>query len=245
MLISLFCHHTPSGGAFDEAYLHKIGFIHFFDGRFFFGKRGGYRLEADRAAVELLGDDGKDVAVYLCEAEFVDLEKSKGLLDYLERQWLTVDLGEVASALKKIIRCARGRARTARDLKERSVVGVDAEDLSASLEDGRQFLVRIIGEAEGPAGEARAQWRGEHRDACSGGDEGKRRQFELYGARGRPFADDDVEYAGLHGRVEDLFDGAIEAVDFVDKEDVSGREVGEDGGEVADTLDSGAAGLPQ
>ena len=51
-------------------------------------------------------------------------------------------------------------------------------------------------------------------------------------ARRRPLADHDVDLVVLHGRVEDLLDGGVEAVDLVDEEDVALLEVGEQAGDV-------------
>jgi hypothetical protein len=41
--------------------------------------------------------------------------------------------------------------------------------------------------------------------------------------------DDDVDLEVLHRRIEDLLDGAVEAVYLVDEEDVAFLQVGEDG----------------
>ena len=52
-----------------------------------------------------------------------------------------------------------------------------------------------------------------------------------------PLAEHDVELEVLHRRVEHLLDGAGEAVDLVDEEDVALVELGEDRGEVAGALE--------
>ena len=49
----------------------------------------------------------------------------------------------------------------------------------------------------------------------------------------RPLADHHVEREVLHGRIEDLLDRVVEAVDLVDEQDVPLVEVGQDRGEVA------------
>ena len=56
-------------------------------------------------------------------------------------------------------------------------------------------------------------------------------------------ADHDVELIVLEGRVEFLFHDGLEAMDFVEEEDLFGLEVGEDGGHVALDLEGRAGGL--
>ena len=75
--------------------------------------------------------------------------------------------------------------------------------------------------------------RGEFAGAGGGGDEGELGKVELDGARGGPGVDDDVEAVVFHRGVEVFLDGGVEAVDFVDEEEVAFLEIGEDAGEVA------------
>ena len=53
------------------------------------------------------------------------------------------------------------------------------------------------------------------------------RQVDPHAARRRPLADDDVERAVLHRRIEHLLDHRIEPVDLVDEEHVVGLEIGQ------------------
>jgi hypothetical protein len=63
------------------------------------------------------------------------------------------------------------------------------------------------------------------------------------GAGGGALADDDVELVVLECGVEFFFEDGLDAVDLVEEEDLAVAEVGEDGGEVALDLESGARGL--
>lgn len=54
----------------------------------------------------------------------------------------------------------------------------------------------------------------------------------------RPFAHHDVQHKIFHSRVKDFFDGPAQAVDFVDEQDVTGAHVGEDGRQIAGSLNS-------
>src|SRR5262249_28645370 len=74
-------------------------------------------------------------------------------------------------------------------------------------------------------------------------DERERRQVERERARRRPLPDDDVEPEVLERRVQDLLDGAVQAVDLVDEEHVARLERGEDRGDVALALERGARDL--
>ena len=57
-----------------------------------------------------------------------------------------------------------------------------------------------------------------------------------------PAADHDVDGEVLHGRIEDLLHRVVEAMDLVDEEDVALVDVGQDGGQVAGSLDGRPAG---
>ena len=61
----------------------------------------------------------------------------------------------------------------------------------------------------------------------------KLRELQADGAGGRALADQDVETAVLHGGVEHLLDGAVQAVDLVDEEHVAVLQVGQQRGEIA------------
>ena len=71
-------------------------------------------------------------------------------------------------------------------------------------------------------------------------DEGELLELELVAPGARPLADDDVQAEVLHGRVEDLLDRGLEAVDLVDEQDLLRLQVGQDGREVAGPLDDRA-----
>src|SRR5216683_7433621 len=63
-------------------------------------------------------------------------------------------------------------------------------------------------------------------------------------AGSRALADDEVDAKIFHGGIEDFFDGGLQAMDFVEKENFLGFEGSEDGGKVAFALEQRAgAGL--
>ena len=63
--------------------------------------------------------------------------------------------------------------------------------------------------------------------------QGEAGQVETDRAGRRAFADQDVEPAVLHGRIEHLFDRAVQPVDLVDEQHITVLEVGQQRGEVA------------
>ena len=98
------------------------------------------------------------------------------------------------------------------------------------------FGLAVIFEAVEDA-ETVAEWAGEGAGAGRGADDGEFREIEADVMGGWAFADDNIEFVIFHRGVEDFFDGATEAVDFVDEEDVAFLEISENAGEIAGALD--------
>jgi hypothetical protein len=65
---------------------------------------------------------------------------------------------------------------------------------------------------------------------------------ELDGAGARALADHDVELEVLEHRIERLLHHPVQAVDLVDKKDIAFFQIGEDGSQIAGTLDGRAGG---
>ena len=55
------------------------------------------------------------------------------------------------------------------------------------------------------------------------------RQIQTDGARARPLAYHDIDLEVLHGRIEDLFDGAVETMYLVNEQDIPLAQRGQDG----------------
>src|SRR5947209_11221359 len=128
------------------------------------------------------------------------------------------------------------------DLLRSGWINVDVEYLSRAGDDEAEIFVGVEVEAQHDA-EARAKGCGEESGARGGGDEGKGRDLHSVRASRGALSDDDVELAVFQRGVEDLFERGLQAVHFVEEEDLLGADVGEDGGEVALDLQSGAGGL--
>ena len=91
--------------------------------------------------------------------------------------------------------------------------------------------------------EAVAQRRGQQARAGGGADEREGRQVEGHDPRPRALADRDRQPAVLHGRVEGLLQGAVEAVDLVDEEHGPRLERAQQRRDVALALERRAGGL--
>ena len=111
-------------------------------------------------------------------------------------------------------------ARSCRDLA-RGVGGErELQDAGAAGDDFDQVFDFVELEAQRDA-EAVAQRLRDHAGARRRADERERGEVDLHRARGRAFADDEVELEILHRGVEDFFDRGVQAVDLVDEEDVA------------------------
>src|SRR5439155_13681202 len=115
------------------------------------------------------------------------------------------------------------------------------EDASGPFQD-RDELIRLVEIEAGDETEPLPQRTGDHSTARGRPDEREPWQVETDRARRRSFADDDVELEVLHRGIEHLFDGAREPMDLVDEQHVAVVEIRQDRGEVAGTLERGAAG---
>ena len=108
---------------------------------------------------------------------------------------------------------------------------VTDEDAGRARDDGGELGLGVVLEPL-PDAEAVAQRRGEQAGARGRADQREGRHRQADAARRRALADHDVDLEVLHGRVEDLFDGRVQAVDLVDEQDVALLQVGEDAGHV-------------
>ena len=117
--------------------------------------------------------------------------------------------------------------------------------MRAAAVDDRDEIGRLVVVEAGDEAEAVAQRTGDEAGARGRADEREAREVESQRPGRRALADHDVELEVLHRRVQHLLDGAREAVDLVDEEDVAVVEVGQDRGEVAGPFERGPARDPQ
>ena len=92
--------------------------------------------------------------------------------------------------------------------------------MRAAANDAEEFFRRVEHEAERDA-ETVAQGLRQKAGAGGGADQGEGGEVDAHGARGWALADDEVELEILHRGVEGFLDGGLQAVDFVNEEDIA------------------------
>ena len=114
-------------GAFDEAFLDEVGFVHILDRTCVFTHSGSNGVESDRTSTELINDGQQQFIIYLIETESIDIECLEGILGYLEID-LTValDLREIAHTAQESIRDTRRSSGTTGYLTGGFLVDLDA-----------------------------------------------------------------------------------------------------------------------
>jgi len=108
----------------------------------------------------------------------------------------------------------------------------DAKDPSRTLHDFGELAVRIEVEAL-RCTETIAEWRREHPDARGCSDQREGRHLKAQRLRRGSLPNHDVNGTIFHGWIEDLFHGASEAMNLVNKEHLSWRKVRQDCGEIS------------
>ena len=150
-------------------------------------------------------------------------------------------MGEIAHPPQQPAGDARRAARAAGNLMLAFAGGRRTQQAGGAADDLLEFLDRVEIEADRDA-EAVAQGRGQQALPGGGADQGEARQVDAHRARRGPFADHQVERAVLHCRVEHFLDRRIQPVDFVDEQDVTVLEVGQESSKVARLGDDRARG---
>ena len=150
-------------------------------------------------------------------------------------------LGEVAHLSQQAIGDAGRASGPPGDLGRAADIGVHFEDPRGALHD-RHKVVDGVEVEPGHQSETVAQRSGDETGAGGGADQGERGQVQRDGAGRGALAEHDVDAEVLHGGIQDLFDGAGQAVDLVDEQDVTGLELGEHGRQITGPLQGGPRG---
>ena len=178
-------------------------------------------------SVEILDDQHQQTPIERIETLRVDLQHAHGGVGGSTRDGAGVlDLRVVAYAAQQAISDARRTARAACDLVGAVVIAFDAQDTRRAAHNGREFVALIELQALYDA-ETIAQGRRQQPGARGRPDQSERRQVELDRARGRAFADHDVDLEILHGGVQHLFHYRRQPMDLVDEQHIARLQVGE------------------
>src|SRR6266702_3677898 len=220
--------HAPARGAVDQADLHEVGLVHLFDGVFFFGEHGGERAEADGAAGIFIEQREHEIAVHFVEALGVDAQHLQGFLrDRARDAPGRAHFRKIARAAQQAIGDARRAAAAARDFFSATFVHLDVQNFRRAVNDDQQIrrLVKIqpVHDAE-----PRAQRRGNQSRAGRRADQREMPQRKGMNSRAWALADDQVHAEIFHRGIEHFFDGGLQAVNFVEKENLFLFERGQD-----------------
>lgn len=180
------------------------------------------------------------MAVEVVEAEVVYAEGFEGAVsDGFCDGAVSINLGEIADSAEESIGNAGSTSGAFGDGLTTGFVYGNAEDGCRSADDVVEGFVVVEAEVHDNA-ESIAKGAGEVALAGGSSDDGEGGDIETDAASGGALTDHDVDFAVFHGGVEDFFDLAGEAVDFVNEEDGSGFKVSEDTDEVTGSDDGGA-----
>ena len=225
----------------NQPFLDKVRLIDFFERVGFFAHRGTDRTKAHGAAAEFVYHQRKNLAVGRVESDAVDAEH----FECLDGGAFVDDAGAahlsyVPAAPEDAV-CDTGRATAAAAENVGSLFGeFDAQDAGATHEnlDDIFFVVKFQAVLQA---EAVAEGACQEPAARRGAHEREVLEREVHAPCRRAGVEHDVEPEIFHGGVEVFLDNAVQAVDFVDKEDVVFLQAREEAGEVARFFENGTA----
>ncbi len=224
--------HATAGSAVEHADLHEIGLVHFLDSVFILAEGSGERAETNGAAIVFVEKRKKEIAVDLVEAVFIYAEHAQRILsDFAGDASGSADFGEIACAAEQAIGYTWRAAATAGDFLGAGFIHLNIQDFRGAAKNDEQVFGRIEIEA---MNDAKAGAQGRSNESGAGGGADKREMIEMKGmdARAGTLADDKVNAEIFHGGIEDFFDGGLQPVNFIKKENFLFFKGGEDGREV-------------
>ena len=231
--------------AYEVAFLDQERFVNVFDRTFFFSYGNGDVLQAHRTAAEVGDDDFKDSHVHVIQPVTVDLKHFQCLLgDPLRNNRIRPHLGVVARPAQEVVGNAGRAAAASGDFGGAFRFDGDAENARGTGDDLRQAprIIVIQSDVESEAGTQRC---GDHPLSGGGSDQREMRYIQPDRARPGPLFKHDIDEKILHGAVEVFLHSGIEAMDFVDEEDVSFLQGSQEAGKVSGFFDRGPAGTFQ
>ena len=120
---------------------------------------------------------------------------------------------------------------------------MNVQDFGGAIQDDEEIFGLVEIEAVNDA-EAGAQGRGNEAGAGGGANQGEMAEGKRMNAGAGTLANDEVDAKIFHRGIENFFDGRLQAMNFVEKENLFGFEGGENRGKVAFALEERAgAGL--
>ena len=175
----------------------------------------------------------QQAAVHGIQAALVHFEhRQRGISGLAGHVPVAAHFGVVAHTPQQPVGDSRRAPGARRHFPRAGIVHGDAELAGGDGDDFRQFVDAVEVQPQDDA-ESVPQRRGEQAGAGRRPHQREALELQLDGARRRPFADDDVELAVFHRRIEDLLHHRRQAMDLVDEQHVAVVEIGQLRGQVA------------
>ena len=213
--------------------MHEVRFVHFFDGVFFFAEGGGESTQPDWSTGVFIEQGDHEIAVDFVETLLIDAEHVQGFAGNFAGDAATgADFGEIAGAAEESVGNSWCATAASGDFFGAGIVHLNVQNFGGAEEDNEQVRRFVEIETVDDA-EARTKGRGDESCASRGANEREMIQVEGMNARAGALSDDQIDAKIFHGGIEDFFDGRLETMDFVEKENFLGFEGSEDGSEVA------------
>ena len=220
-------------GAIEHADLHQIRLVHFFDGIFFFAENGSESAEADGTTAIFIQQGNHQIAIDFIEAVLIDAEHLEGILgDLAGDTAVGAYFREVAGASQQAIGDPRCAAATSGNFFSTALIQLNIQDFGGAIENDEEIFGLVKIESVNDA-EAGAKGRGDEPGASGGANQREMAEGKRMNAGAGALANDEVDAKIFHGGIEDFFDGGLQAMNFVEKENLFGFERSENRGEVA------------
>ena len=229
--------HAAARGTFDEALHDEKGFVNLFQSRSIFANGNRQGRKSDRAAVEFVNHRFEETGVHFVETVLIDLDHDECGFGNLGSDFsVGTDLSVIADPAEEVVGDARSAAGSRCDDESSFVIEIEIEDAGRARDDEGELFLSVVIETIDES-KARAQWGSEHARTGGGADESEFGQLKLNRAGGWAGVDDDVETIVFHRWVEIFLDGGMEAVDFVDEENIASLEISKNTREIAGFFD--------
>ncbi len=161
---------AAAGCAVDHANLHEVGFVHFFDGVFFFRESRSEGAEADGSAGIFVEHRDHEVPIDFVEATFIGTEHGERFLCYTARDAASgANFREISCAAQKPIGDARCSTATTGNFFGAAFVHFNGKNFGGAVKNDEQVFRLVKFEAVDDA-EAGTKRRGDESGARGGAD---------------------------------------------------------------------------
>src|SRR6202521_1285669 len=242
LIIGLWHGNSALGSSLDEAFLDQIGLVDLFDRSGIFSHRDREGTESDGAALETNDKRFEESFIHFVQAVSVDVEHFESFVgNYLGDEAVGFDLRIVADPAQKIVCYPRRPSGARGDLVGAALIDADADQPGAALDDVAQVLQSVVVEAAVHSETRAKRCADQARSSCCT-DHRELWQIDPHASRIGALVDNDIQAKIFHRRVEIFFDGGLQPVDLIDKENISAFQSRQDTGQISGSFDHWTAG---